>query len=342
MDERTTQLSDRAGLQNFETTDPETIRARMAQTRTEMGETLDALQTKLAPERLAQETQEKVKEVTLRKVEEMTHTITNKANTWRESVVETVKENPLPAALVGIGLGWLLIEGSRKPALNETSYYYPVRSYDRPSRTEPYDPHQAGVVDRAQTAIAENMENIQDKVSDAAHRVKEEVAQNTENLQAKANEVIGHIQNTAGELSHTVEEKASEIGESVQNRTRELSTNLQEGVRDQANYLAEQTRYQSQRAGETVQNVFQENPLAVGAVAMATGLAIGFMFPITQKEQDLMGDTRDRLVDQAQTTAKQTLDKVEQVAGEAYQAAKETVSAEIEEQNNPVNTYNEL
>jgi hypothetical protein len=87
----------------------------MAQTRAEMGETLDALQTKLAPERMAHDTQKKIKEATRRKVEEITHTATHQANKLRAGAVETVKEYPLLVALAGIALvGLLVFFGWRK------------------------------------------------------------------------------------------------------------------------------------------------------------------------------------------------------------------------------------
>jgi hypothetical protein len=55
----------------------------------------------------------------------------------------------------------------------------------------------------------------------------------------------------------------------------------------------------------------RENPLAVGAAAVAVGAVIGTAIPETRRERELVGDTRDRLVDAAKDLATQ---KVEQVA----------------------------
>jgi Protein of unknown function (DUF3618). len=60
-----------------------------------------------------------------------------------------------------------------------------------------------------------------------------------------------------------------------------------------------------------------ENPLAVGAIALAVGAAVGLAIPSTRYEGELMGDTRDQLLQKAQETATTYIDKAKQVASEA-------------------------
>jgi len=71
------------------------------------------------------------------------------------------------------------------------------------------------------------------------------------------------------------------------------------------------------RASSQVQNLLQRNPLAVGAVAAAVGVAVGLVLPETDRENRLMGETRDNLVERAQEAAEGAVEKVKQVAGEA-------------------------
>lgn len=47
----------------------------------------------------------------------------------------------------------------------------------------------------------------------------------------------------------------------------------------------------------------EENPLAVGAVALALGAAIGFAIPTTEYEGELMGSAKQELLEKAQSTA---------------------------------------
>jgi len=50
-----------------------------------------------------------VREATIGKVQHMARTASNTAGGLRETVVETIKANPMPAALVGLGIGWMYL-----------------------------------------------------------------------------------------------------------------------------------------------------------------------------------------------------------------------------------------
>jgi ElaB/YqjD/DUF883 family membrane-anchored ribosome-binding protein len=72
-----------------------------------------------------------------------------------------------------------------------------------------------------------------------------------------------------------------------------------------------------QKASSKARTLFQRNPLAVGAVAAVTGVAIGLAIPETEQERHLMGETRDNLVERAQEAAQGAVEKAKQVVGEA-------------------------
>jgi hypothetical protein len=63
-----------------------------------------------------------------------------------------------------------------------------------------------------------------------------------------------------------------------------------------------------------LQRMLHENPLLVGAAAILAGAAIGGALPQTEKENDLMGDARDRLVDRGKEAAREATDSVREVA----------------------------
>ena len=69
--------------------------------------------------------------------------------------------------------------------------------------------------------------------------------------------------------------------------------------------------------------MLQENPLAVGTLAVGVGAAVGLAIPETSKEHEVMGEARDNLVDKAQEKVQETQEKVQQVAGEAQNAAQQ-------------------
>jgi tRNA uridine 5-carbamoylmethylation protein Kti12 len=314
MVETTSQLS--TSTWSDDSDSPEVIRARIQETRTHMSEVVEAIQLRLSPERLTQEAKEMMKDATVRKVEEMANMTMNKADSWRTQMMETIRQNPIPAALVGIGLSWLLIEGRRSPTHRQGDYS--GRYYD-PSREMRYYPEQKPLMAKAQDTIAENVSQVQDKASEMTQNVQDKLGQVAGTVQAKA----GDVANRASETASNLQAKASETASNLQAKASEMTSNLQSTVSDQADYLSRQAQYQTDRAKQTFQNTLEQNPLAVGAVAIVAGAAIGLMLPITQKEDELMGEARDRLLHQAQDKAKETLKMVEDRAGEAYRTATE-------------------
>jgi ElaB/YqjD/DUF883 family membrane-anchored ribosome-binding protein len=118
--------------------------------------------------------------------------------------------------------------------------------------------------------------------------------------------MAGRVQDRVSDMSSTVQDRASQLAGTVQDRAAWAQDNIQRGM--------------------------QENPLAVGVVALGIGALIGLMLPSTEPENRYMGETRDRLVEQGQQMAQQVAQKVSNVAQEGLSAAKEAVQNETREQ----------
>lgn len=118
--------------------DPDEIRAGIEQTRTVMSDTINAIQDKLNPQALMEQAKDTlhtatsdileqakdtlhdattgildnakdtVREATVGRVEHMVSNATDSAKSTGTGIVDLVKQNPLPAAALGLGLTWLL------------------------------------------------------------------------------------------------------------------------------------------------------------------------------------------------------------------------------------------
>ena len=77
------------------------IREEIAQTRVDMAETIGAIQERLTPANIAAQAGETVRNAATQKVKQMTD----------NPFVDTIKDNPSPAAMIGIGAAWLLMKG---------------------------------------------------------------------------------------------------------------------------------------------------------------------------------------------------------------------------------------
>ena len=85
----------------------------------------------------------------------------------------------------------------------------------------------------------------------------------------------------AGELSSRAGRRVEKGVESAGKRARELSHRARDGF---------------VRAEHTAVDFGRENPLAVGALALAAGVGVGLLLPSTQREDELLGAARDRMV----------------------------------------------
>jgi len=116
-----------------------------------------------------------------------------------------------------------------------------------------------------------------------------------------------------------VKDKVGEVTDQVQQRVSETTGQVKQRV----SQVTALTQDQAQRAAAGFQQMLYENPLAVGAMAMTLGAAVGMAVPATRPEQRIMGEARDRLMEKAQQTTQEVAQKVQNVAHEALDTAKE-------------------
>ncbi|MCA1734197.1 MAG: hypothetical protein LC732_11410, partial [Acidobacteria bacterium] len=91
-----------------------------------------------------------------------------------------------------------------------------------------------------------------------------------------------------------------------------------------ARELGSRTRRGAMHAREDFWESFMENPLVLGAAGLAVGALLGAMIPETDKEDELMGDTAQRVRNQVSEEVRERTDQVKHVAQAAAGAAKES------------------
>ncbi|HEX4494556.1 MAG TPA: hypothetical protein VIE43_02715 [Thermoanaerobaculia bacterium] len=160
---------------------------------------------------------------------------------------QVARENPLPAAVVGLGLGLLVAESARKS--------------------------------EARAAL---LASAREKVIGAADSAREAVGEAADWTREQATDLGQQIADKASDLGHQVADKASDLGH--------------------------QATLQARRARLGFWQAMEENPLKIGAGVLALGVLIGLAIPSTDPEDELMGETRDRLLDNVREAGRQALD----------------------------------
>jgi hypothetical protein len=77
-----------------------------------------------------------------------------------------------------------------------------------------------------------------------------------------------------------------------------------------------------------VADVLNTEPLVLAGLGIAVGAAIGAFLPGTDVEDRYLGETRDRLRDEAEEFAREKFEQGKAVAGEAFRTAKEEADAQ--------------
>jgi uncharacterized protein YjbJ (UPF0337 family) len=101
----------------------EEIRADIAQTRAQMESKINQIQYKLDPERLKEQAQETVRGVVADSRTAMADYVRQHKEEISSAMLDAVKHNPIPAAMIGVGLGWLALE-AMSPKRDRQSYRY--------------------------------------------------------------------------------------------------------------------------------------------------------------------------------------------------------------------------
>ena len=92
------------------------------------------------------------------------------------------------------------------------------------------------------------------------------------------------------------------------------SGGMASGVTDRVRGATARMRYATSGTRDGLERVARDNPLAAGAIAAAVGLTIGLALPETERENELMGEARDAVVNRAKDAARGAAERVQDTA----------------------------
>jgi len=211
---------------------------------------------------------ESVRAATLGRVETFATTLGDSMNDARDTLLDTVYKNPLPATLAGVGLAWLLMNRSKSARRSHSGNGGNGHSPD-------YRSHEIG------GQLGRAVGNVGAAVGNAAHQATGAVADGIQG----ATDAAGNVLEGASGMLTSAAQAASD---GVQHAAHT--------AKDGASALASSAQQSAKRVEEIFQRQLRERPLAVGAAALAIGTMVGCSLPHTHAEDELMGETRDNLL----------------------------------------------
>jgi len=300
------------------------LQGEIRETRQNMSQTVEEIEQKLKPERLKDEALEKVdelkaklkaelmeefeqaksklraelqeakgavREATIGRVEHMVHDARETVNDAGTSFVHVVKANPIPAAMIGIGLGWLLVSARQ--------------------RRDPYG-YGSGRAPYSAFGMEDDYEGSNSEFGREG------------SAQARARSWARDAQSRVGKTAHHLQDRASRLAQEAQQRVGETAHHLQDDAgrwvdqtQERLHHLSDEAAREAREAEAYVQRAMQANPLAIGAVAFALGAATGLALPHSEREDQLLGSARDRLMERVEDVAHQAVGKAQDAAKQA-------------------------
>ena len=219
---------------------------------------------------------------------------------FARNLMASVRANPLPAALTGIGLAWLMASnGQSSVPAGPASNPAPVRSTTA-AAVDHDDLHR-----RAVTAGQEVMRTADESEEEHQGRIHD--------AQAKVLGLARDAEDTAASFGQRIQDSLA----SAKQATTEKFHDARDGaaaVTDQVSDAAKQAADQVAQGLQSAQQVagsflatLNENPIALGAIGLAVGALLGALVPQSEQEKEALADvaaqTRDAATELAQKAA---------------------------------------
>lgn len=206
------------------------------------------------------------------------------ASAASQAALDLVKENPLPSALIGAGLLWLAFNKTR--GASGSSEGRARRSQHGLHRSARHASGHSGY----------------DPYSDTARESPGVIGRAADKVKDAAETAADAVKDAAGTVTSKVSGYASTAGA----RAARLGGRAWEATG---------------RARVAAAGTYDDYPLAIGAAAVAVSMAAGFALPVTRREREYLGPTRDRLMENVKARGAEAIERGEGAAKRALKDA---------------------
>ena len=212
--------------------------------------------------------------------------IVSNANESLAQSLDVIRANPIPVALIGLGVAWLIANNT-------------------------------GMTDR-----------VTDTASDMGHRVADtgrRVADTASDMSRRAGELAtgaaqkvglaGSGDRALGHTGHPMVDRSGEHSEGWVHQVSDQASGALRSARDTSGALLH--RVGSYAGAGGVSDTFERHPLIIGAIGVITGALIAALLPLSEVENELLGETRDDLWHRAEDLGEEAVQRVRDAATEA-------------------------
>lgn len=232
----------------------------------------------------------------------------------------SVRDNPIPAVLVGVGLAWLMASGGGSSSSRPATRGYPQA---RPIETRPYDLHErahhAGYdVIRLPDESEESHRSRMDEARGAVFGMKRHAQESAQSFSSRVQDAMsaardwavrsaGSVQNSASAMAGSMSDSAHRMTDQFGQMSDQMG-NWTGSASDSFNRSGEMIR---RRSGDMIASM-AGNPILLGAVGVTAGALLGVMLPHFEIEDQYLGDAGDAVRNTVQDAAQAAYERGQQ------------------------------
>lgn len=261
------------------------------QTRSQLAQRLDELRERITPGQLVDEAVDYAKD--------------SGGGVFVRNLGRQATANPLPVALIGAGIAWLMLSNGKRQSTAAASINRAAEAAIDRARQSMVDVG-AHIGEFGQKASAQATkfgqqasERASNWASDASDRV-------TDAREPRAGDAISSLRENASSAYETAKSRASETYERVAGQAKEASSTTADTVAG----LGQRTA----AASRDLLQFCKSQPLVIAGLGMALGAILGALIPPTETEDNLMGKTSDQLKDEAREVAEDQIERTKSAA----------------------------
>ncbi|HEX5079567.1 MAG TPA: DUF3618 domain-containing protein [Geminicoccaceae bacterium] len=261
------------------------IEREVQQSRAEVEQTLDAIQARLSPGQLLDQAVGYFRE--------------GRGVDFARNLGDSITQNPIPLALVGVGLAWMMLGGQRSghPGGRLATPYWD----DDPDAFE--DDRYVGLAEESTAYRHSGADLSESGYGDERGGLGDDLRETSQAVQDK----LGELGDQVGSAAARAREGVAHAGAKAARRAQD--------VRARAGHYG-------RRARHGVLRTLDEQPLVLGALGLALGAALGAALPPSETEDRLMGEARDEALRHATKAGREQVEKAGAAAGAVAQAAR--------------------
>lgn len=297
---------------------PEQIEREIEQDRQRINARLDEIQNRMSPGQLVDEA--------------LAYAKSSGGGEFFSNLTSSVKTNPMPVALLGVSLAWLMssqkTDTSAQAHIDEVDHPLapvtgPVRrvgpvQQDGEHRYSHFT-DQAGSKFKALTdETGRRAGHFTDEAGRTYRGFADQAGRHMHDIRDETGKVFDHASGWISQSWRDLKHSASRAGRHVTEAGRSAgnaSMNMGASVRDSASSL-----------NQAIMHQFRDQPLVGGALAFAVGAAIGAALPRTEREDEMMGEASDQMKGRVAAKASDTLDRAEHLASDVSRSATSVVA----------------